>query len=71
MFPSLPPTPLKDRKRKGKNRKVSPEDYCHTAVTVMVPRRQEWGGGGGGGGWGRDSLTSLLFLVISSACGER
>lgn len=68
--PPTPTLPLKDRIRKEKQKSVTGrlEDYCHTAVTVMVPRRQN-GGLGGSGGW--DGTLSLLFLVISSACGER
>lgn len=49
---------------------MSLEDYCHTAVTVTVPRGQYGGGIGGGrmveregGGW--LNSTPLPFLSFS------
>lgn len=71
-----PPHTLRNLKRKeGKNREVSLEDYCHTAVTVTVPCGQ-YGGGIGRGpmvGWGGGgpfehhsphSLTPSLSLSL-------
>ena len=72
--PSLPfstPTIKKEKKKKErKNRKVSLEDYCHTAVTVTVPCGQYGGGIGGGrmvgwGGGGQLNTTPLPFLSHS------
>lgn len=63
-----PPTPLKDRKRKEKQKSVTGRLLSHRCHCDGAPQAEQ---GEGGWGLGRDSLTSLLFLVISSACGER
>lgn len=59
------------KRRERKKRKVSLEDYCHTAVTVTVPRGQ-YGGGIGGGrmvereGGGAVELHSPSFSLLLS-----